>query len=73
MWILGIGLEHRDALKTHQGFFSDLVKLLQSELRQAGGIDTPQELEVTRERVRESFPQIFDTEVILWKVLLEQG
>jgi len=33
MWILGIGLEHREALKTHQGFFSDLVKLLQSDLK----------------------------------------
>jgi hypothetical protein len=73
MWIIGIGLDHRDALKTHQGFFSDLVKLLQTDLKQAGNIETPQELEVTRERVRESFPHIFDTEVIMWRVLLEQG
>lgn len=73
MWILGIGLEQREALKTHQGFFGDLVKLIKSELKQAGNIETPQELEVTRERIRESFPLVFDTEVLLWRVLLEQG
>lgn len=41
MWILGIGLEQKDALSTHIGFFRELVKLLKSELKQAGSIDTP--------------------------------
>lgn len=39
-WALGIGQEHREALKTHQGFFAELLKTLREDLKQAGSIET---------------------------------
>lgn len=32
MWVLGLGIDQIEALKTHQGFFCDLLKMLRSDL-----------------------------------------
>jgi hypothetical protein len=68
-WFLGLGLEHPEAIKTHQSFFNELLKTLRSDLKQAGPIDTIQDLEETAKRIKE-FVGVYESEVKLWSALL---
>jgi hypothetical protein len=72
-WVVGLGMEHKEALKMHQSFFENLVRLIKADLKQAGSIDTVEELEQTRALIKGNFNDVYDTEAVLWRFLLEQG
>jgi hypothetical protein len=39
IWTLGIGIEHRDAVKTHTGFFLNLISNLKNNLSTITNLD----------------------------------
>lgn len=44
MWIIGIGIDHQDAIKTHQSFFSLLLNTLNTDLSKVAPIMNSEEV-----------------------------
>ena len=73
MWIRGIGVEHRDAIKTHTEFINLLLEGLRNRLQQGGPIDTPQQLDEAEKVIREAIPTVYPNEIVVWRYILQQG
>ena len=71
-WYIGIGNEHRDAIKTHTGFITTLFSILKADLTQISHIDNLTQIQELA-KIVEAFPDVHPNEIAVWKFLLEQG
>lgn len=71
MWALGVGIEHPEAIRTHKHFFLQLLEKIKDDLKQAGSIDTPEQIEETSRIISERFPTVHPNEAIVWSFLLQ--
>lgn len=73
-WYLGIGIEHREAIQTHASFMTILISNLKNDLSQIGHVDTIGQIsEGEFVKILEAFPDIHANELLVWKILIEQG
>lgn len=73
MWIRGIGVDHRDAIKMHTEFIQHLLMGIRSRISQGGPIETMQQLDEAEKVIRQALPDVHPNEVVVWRYLLQQG
>ena len=73
-WVIGIGTEHPDAVKTHKAFFTGLISALSEDLSQVVPLDQDNlNFDELAKFIGDSFPNIHTNEVATWKFILDKG
>jgi hypothetical protein len=72
--VIGIGIEHPEAVKTHKSFFTNLLSILQTDLSSVAPLEQENlNLDEVSKVIKESYPNIYVNEVATWRYLLEKG
>ena len=73
-WVIGIGTEHPDAVKTHKAFFTGLISTLSEDLSQVVQLDQDNiNYDELTKFIAENYPNIHTNEVATWRFILEKG
>ena len=74
VWVIGIGSERPETVKTHKAFFTGLLFTLVEDLSQVAPLDQENlNLEELANFVVDKYPKIYRNEVATWQYILEKG
>lgn len=73
-WVIAIGTEHPETIKTHKAFFTSLLTIVVEDLSKVAPLDQEGlNFDEVAKVIHEAYPDIHVNEVATWRYILDKG